>query len=1126
MKKIAIFASGAGTNALNLIAASRSRSDVTITCLIVDKMESPLPEILKEKFPNIPVHLVLPDSKIDKADRKRVFEENILSILKENESEWIFLAGYMRIIESVLLSHFKNKIINIHPSLLPLYPGIDSYKRAFDDKVTESGVTIHLVDEGIDTGPILMQERFPRLVEDTLSDFTNRGKELEWSMYPKMFSKLDSNMHRYLFTIYSSENETHQLYWLDVNKHLSAKEVDEIRMRIGDSVDQEVFLNTSFGLKKALQGRFPLRVTHFGPGVTDNAGKSFNELIARLPFLRNTQIDVHSGTISKDGEYNPLIQDQMILEVESDLEKLMEVDFSMHLNSRAEVQIYSMLDASAEELYELSRNNCWALSREEMVIIQSHFKEIGRNPTDVEIEMLAQTWSEHCKHKIFSAEIDYEDQDQKVKINGLFKEFIKAPTYKLNKPWAVSLFDDNAGVVRFREGMDLCIKVETHNSPSALDPYGGALTGILGVNRDIMGTGLGARPVANTDVFCVGMPDETDLPKNLLHPTKILKGIHHGVQDGGNKSGIPTVNGAIYFDESYSGKPLVYCGTVGIIPPEIKGKSATAKGQRPGDIIVMAGGAVGIDGIHGATASSLVMDKSTTIGMVQIGDPFSQKRMMDFLLEARDRLLYNSITDNGAGGLSSSVGEMSAATNGATLKLETVPLKYPGLKPWQILVSESQERMTLSVPKENWEALKDLAELYQVPVTNIGEFTSDGKFTCTFNNETVCELDLKFLHDGLPKMKLKAKFEGEYKSWKKTESKNIPLNDHESLMKELLKHPTLSSKEKWIRQYDHEVQGGTVIKPMEGLQITAPNDAGVLWYGAYGLDGKDGFAVASGLCPHFSIDDSYLMARMAVDESVRNLICHGVDPEKIALVDNFCWPDPTPSPKNPDAEFKLAQLVRTCMGLKEMMEVYEMPLVSGKDSMKNDYHGENVKISVLPTLLVTALGHVPDVTTVPRSQAMKDQLIYRLGKKDYGQYFGHFLHQLTSLKRNNKRTFDWKGIRALYSKIFTATGMNLIGGIHDISEGGLLPCLTEFLMMNELGINLSFKSGVDRTSFLYSELPGHFVAAVSKDQQAQFEKHFNPDEWELLGETNSTGVIGIDEEKLSVSELSKIWRNL
>jgi phosphoribosylformylglycinamidine synthase len=936
-------------------------------------------------------------------------------------------------------------------------------------------------------------------------------------------------MARTIMTIATRNHKTFQVFWLDHEGTLSQTDKEGLKNRVTDSIDQRLFLDLSEEFLKTMEGLGDsVELVSMRPGVTDNPAKSFQELISRDAAFAGKKLSVHSGLISLPGKlgFNPLIQTKEIFSSRKDFQRMMIMDFTLPLMTEVMVREYDILKMSDDQLMKLSKDNSWALNLLEMQIIQKHYQNLGRVPTDVEIEMIAQTWSEHCKHKIFNAKIDYEDADQKIQINSLFKEFIKKPTFDLNKPWAVSLFDDNAGVVRFRDGIDICIKVETHNSPSALDPYGGALTGILGVNRDIMGTGLGARPVANTDVFCVGMPDEHELPKGLLHPTDILKGIHRGVQDGGNKSGIPTVNGAIYFDESYSGKPLVYCGTVGVLPPDIQGRDACKKGQRPGDLVVMVGGAVGIDGIHGATASSLVMDKTTTLGMVQIGDPFTQKRVMDFMLVARDRLLYNSVTDNGAGGLSSSVGEMSGATNGATLNLEKVPLKYPGLMPWQILVSESQERMTLSVPKENWEELSKLAETYQVEATVVGEFTDNGKFICKYHDKTVGEIDLAFLHDGLPKMELKARFEGNYRTWKKNhKTKNIPVTNHRELMQELVKHPVISSKEKWVRQYDHEVQGGTVVKPMEGQYSSAPNDAGVVWYGAHGVEGNDGFAVASGLCPHFSIDDTYLMTQMAVDESVRNLMCHGVDPEKIALVDNFCWPDPTPGPKNPDAEFKLAQLVRSCMALKDMMGTYGMPLVSGKDSMKNDYHGDSVKISVLPTLLVTALGHVPDVRNVPKAQAKNGQLLYRLGIKDYENYFGHFLHSLTELNRDNRRNFDWKMIRDLYSKIHSANEKALLSSVHDISEGGMLVALFETLMMEKLGTALSVPEGVNETAWLYSELPGQFIVSVERKNKDAFEAHFPTTVREFLGEADNSGRIRVSGEDLSTHELTKAWRN-
>jgi phosphoribosylformylglycinamidine synthase II len=957
-----------------------------------------------------------------------------------------------------------------------------------------------------------------------------------------MMPPVESKMNRTVLTLFSTENHPHQIFWLNHSGSIHPESIQALSHRLCDSVDQRLVINCSQEFNDHVSKMGDAEIIYFGPGVTDNSARSFRELLMKTSVFAGMDLEVHSGVLAKKSlklNFNPLIQDKKSLPRQNAGELVSSIDFDLKLTSEVSVQEYGILNLTDEELADLSLKNCWALNVAEMKIVRDHYKTpevmelrlksgLSQNPTDVEMEMIAQTWSEHCKHKIFSAEIDYEDENGKTKINGLFKEYIKNPTHALKKLWAISLFDDNAGVVRFRDGIDLCIKVETHNSPSALDPYGGALTGILGVNRDIMGTGLGARPVANTNVFCVGMPDETELPKNLLHPTDILQGIHRGVQDGGNKSGIPTVNGAIYFDESYSGKPLVYCGTVGVLPPKIGKLESASKNQKAGDLVVMVGGAVGIDGIHGATASSLVMDKNTTISMVQIGDPFGQKRMMDFLLDARDKGLYTSITDNGAGGLSSSVGEMSQATNGAHLHLERVPLKYQGLSPWQILVSESQERMTISVAREELASLQALADLYQVSMTNIGEFKNDGLFTCTFNHKLVCQIDLKFLHDGLPKMKLKAVHEKQnFKSWKNSKQPEaVDLNDHQEILKRLLKHPVISSKEKWIRQYDHEVQGATVVKPLEGLNISAPNDAGVIWYGAHGVEGTDGFAVASGICPHFSMDDAGMMAKLAVDEAVRNLICHGVDPEKVALVDNFCWPDPTPSAKNPDAEFKLAQLVRSCMGLKEMVETYSMPLVSGKDSMKNDYHGEKVKISVLPTLLVTALGHVPDVRNVPRSQAKKNNLLYRIGDRNYKTYFGHFLHKVVpDLELKNDHVFDFKKTRRLYSTIFQATQAHCLDSIHDISEGGFLVALTETLMMDNLGIDLTHLviEGEDQLSFLYSELPGHFVVSVPQRKRAEFENYFHPSELQLLDVVNTSGKITLNQKDLIVSELLAHW---
>ncbi|MCH2637310.1 MAG: AIR synthase-related protein, partial [Candidatus Thalassarchaeum sp.] len=385
-------------------------------------------------------------------------------------------------------------------------------------------------------------------------------------------------------------------------------------------------------------------------------------------------------------------------------------------------------------------------------------------PTDVELECLAQTWSEHCSDKIFAAHIHHVDTTtgEESEINSLFKTHIMQPTLDMQTQvdWLLSIFHDNSGVIEWTKDWSLCIKAETHNSPSALDPFGGAMTGIVGVNRDILGTGLGARPIANMDVFCFGPPDFSGhLPGGLFHPSRVLRGVHAGIRAGGNESGIPTVNGAIVFDDRYIGKPLVYAGTVGIMPRHLPdGRESHDKTPSPGDIVYMLGGRVGSDGIHGATFSSLELTEESPSSAVQIGDPITQKKMIDMVLEARDAGLIQVITDNGAGGLSSSVGEMAELTGGAELDLAVVPLKQPGLSSWEILVSESQERMTVGVSEDNVPAFEALAELHEVEATAVGTFTDSGAFIVKHGDSTVAHLPMDFMHDGCPQLQLNSEW--------------------------------------------------------------------------------------------------------------------------------------------------------------------------------------------------------------------------------------------------------------------------------------------------------------------------------------------------------------------------------
>ena len=586
---------------------------------------------------------------------------------------------------------------------------------------------------------------------------------------------------------------------------------------------------------------------------------------------------------------------------------------------------------------------------------------LGENLTDCEVEAIAQTWSEHCKHKIFNAWIDYSEKDGKgQRIDSLFDTYIKRSTEEIRramgeKDWCVSVFKDNAGVMRFNEDWNVVFKVETHNSPSALDPYGGALTGIVGVNRDPFGTGKGAKLIFNVDTFCFAPPDYSKpLPPRLLHPKRIYEGVREGVEHGGNKSGIPTVNGSLVFDDRYAGKPLVYCGTGGIMPRMILGEPSHKKQASPGDRIVMTGGRIGKDGIHGATFSSEELHEESPTSAVQIGDPITQKRMTDFLLRARDLGLYHAITDNGAGGLSSSVGEMAQDCNGCRMDLERAPLKYSGLDPWEILLSEAQERMTLAVPPEKLDRFLGLAKRMDVEATVLGEFTASGKFHVLYGGKTVAYLDMDFLHNGYPKMELRAR-------WQTQVNPEPQFADPEDLtpgLKRLLSRYNVSSKESVIRQYDHEVQGGSVVKPLVGALNDGPGDAAVL---RPLLDSWEGVVISSGICPRYSDIDTYHMMACAIDEAIRNNIAVGGNLKHMAGLDNFCWCDPVQSEKTPDGEYKLAQLVRANMALYDYTTAFGVPCISGKDSMKNDYLIGTTKISIPPTVLFSAVSVMTDV---------------------------------------------------------------------------------------------------------------------------------------------------------------------
>ncbi len=755
------------------------------------------------------------------------------------------------------------------------------------------------------------------------------------------------------------------------------------------------------------------------------------------------------------------------------------------------------LEVSDEELVEISRRGTLALSLEEMKSIQNYFRHAsGREkygltscPTDVELEVIAQTWSEHCKHKIFSAEIDYENCEtgEKEHIVSCYKSYIQASTKRIGEKvdFLVSVFKDNAGVIDFNDQCDVVYKVETHNSPSALDPYGGAMTGIVGVNRDPLGTGQGAELLINVWGYCLGSPftDPADVPEGLLHPRRLRDGVHKGVIDGGNQSGIPYGNGWEYFDPRYIGKPLVYCGTVGKLPKMINGVPGASKTIRPGDLIVMGGGRIGKDGIHGATFSSEELHKDSPVQAVQIGDPITQKKLGDFIMAARDRGLYRFITDNGAGGLSSSVGEMAGECGGCRLDLALAPLKYAGLQPWEILVSEAQERMSFAVPPEKIEEFKALAARLDVEVTVLGEFTDDGKFHILYNGRTVALLDINFMHDGLPRMHLTARWQAP--KFPEPETAGC---DCAAALLDLMGSLNICSDEYKARQYDHEVKGLSVVKPFVGKYRDVASDATVTMIEPLA---REGVILTSAILPRYSDIDTYHMTAGCIDLAIRRVIAVGGRLGKIAGLDNFCWPDPVQSPKTPDGEYKLAQLVRANQALAEYTEKFLIPCISGKDSMKNDSTRGGRKISIPPSLLFSVIAKMDDVSlAVTPDVKQPGDFVYVLGitRPELG---GSEFFNLLGFTGNRVPHVDAETARKLYERVSETTARGLVNSLATPALGGLAVAFAKSALAGRLGMELELEAipaeGCNPAEVLFSESHSRFVATVSPEKAPEFE---------------------------------------
>ena len=743
---------------------------------------------------------------------------------------------------------------------------------------------------------------------------------------------------------------------------------------------------------------------------------------------------------------------------------------------RREVPIRD-LDPAA--LTRLSAELHLSLSTVEMGAIRAHFRGLNREPSDLELETLAQTWSEHCKHKTLTGTVDYEDLDGRRTITNLLKSTIVHATERLAKDWCLSVFKDNAGVIAFDDDDAVCIKVETHNHPSAIEPYGGAGTGIGGVIRDVLGTGLGARPVASTDVFCFGPPDLPDeqVPRGCLPPMRLMRGVVAGVRDYGNRMGIPTVNGAILFDPRYVGNPVVFCGCVGILP-----RSKIEKAARPGDVIVAFGGRTGRDGIHGATFSSVELtSKSETVssGAVQIGDAITEKKVLDVLLKGRDEGLFTGLTDCGAGGFSSAIGEMGAET-GADVDLAAAPLKYPGLRYDEIWISEAQERMVAAVPPSKWPRFRAICEAEDVEAVALGTFTDTKRLVVRHGKTVVGDLSMAFVHDGLPRLVRRATFV----RGGGPEHEGPDAGDHTRTLVELLGTPDIGSKEWVIRQYDHEVQAGAVVRPLSGV-ADGPSDAAVV---APKLGSTRGIVISNGINPSFGDVDPYAMAWAVVDEAIRNAVAVGASLERLAILDNFTW-------GRCDKPDRLGTLVRAAEGCRDAALHFGTPFISGKDSLNNEFRTEDGTVIVVPpTLLISALGVIADVRksfTMDLKRA--GDLVYLVGDT-HDECGGSRWYRLRGLLGRNVPVVRPSARRVL-SAVEGALAAGHVRAAHDLSDGGLAVAAAEMAFAGDLGLDLDLGRVPATTKRsdrrLFSESTTRLLLEVPESEAAAFEKRMS-----------------------------------
>lgn len=769
-----------------------------------------------------------------------------------------------------------------------------------------------------------------------------------------------------------------------------------------------------------------------------------------------------------------------------------------------------------EQLMETSKDKLF-LNLSEMKAIQEYFQKISRDPSDLELETLAQTWSEHSGHKTFKSKLEVDGKIKKPLIQRIKEEALK------HRKNIVSAFSDNSGVMDFYDGFGICGKVETHNAPSAIEPYGGAMTGSGGVFRDIAATGKGAKNVASTDIFCFAPLDfpQSNLPEGTLAPEYLLKRVVEGVRDYGNRMGIPTNNGSVHFHPDYRARPSVIVGAYGIVPK----KYALKEEPKIGDLIVSVGGRTGRDGIHGATFSSGEMTERTiqvNSSAVQIGNAIEEKRMFDALLEARDKDLIRLVQDVGGGGFSSAIGEIGENL-GVKIDLEKAPLKYEGLAPWEIWISESQERMIVVLPPKNLKAFEDICKKYNAESIVLGKFDGSKKLRVTFDKQQISDLDMEFLHHGLPKRVLRTSSKFQMPSTKQKEP-NTPRNEKEwiSVLEKVLAHGNVCSKEPIIRLYDHSVQGSNDLQPYSGANLDGPNDSPVL---RLFLDKSYGMVISHGINGVLNKIDPYWGSIWAATEGLSNFVAVGGDYKEASLINNYIWPFPD--------EQSLWSLDRSVDAVCDFMRAFKIPVISGKDSLSSTYRSSNgTIIKIPPTLCISVLGKIKDATkTVTADFKKVNSTVVLVGKVD-DSLGGSVYYDLNGILGTDLPHVDLKLLPKVFDAIYKGISSGKILSCHDVSEGGIISAIFEMCVGGACGASLhlggeskvssgSHLRGV--TNLLFNETAGCFIAEVENEKEAK--EIFKNVPYKILGKTQPKTTLDVDDIfRADVNELKKVWQ--